>query len=107
SPPLRAAIVISLIRRVNIFPRLASRAAFLCLMVAHFEWPDIMNLSGQAQPQRPGRTYCADCNYMRIPDLRDFAQDCWLISACLRAVTSISIFIRGSESPAAIMVAAG
>src|SRR5579864_3834450 len=41
SPPLRAAIVISLMMRVNDFPRLASRAAFLCLMVAHFEWPDI------------------------------------------------------------------
>jgi hypothetical protein len=27
--------------RVNIFPRFASVAAFLCLMVAHFEWPDM------------------------------------------------------------------
>ena len=37
SPPERAAIWISLIRRVNVFPRLASMAAFLCLIVAHFE----------------------------------------------------------------------
>jgi hypothetical protein len=37
SPPLLAAMVISLIRRVKIFPRLASVAAFLCLIVAHFE----------------------------------------------------------------------
>src|SRR5690348_16884026 len=44
SPPLRAAIVISLIRRVNSFPRLASRAAFLCLMVAHLECPDMTKL---------------------------------------------------------------
>src|SRR5512135_1022098 len=51
SPPLRAAMVISLITRVNVLPRLASRAAFLCLMVAHFEWPDMANLSG-----RPGLT---------------------------------------------------
>src|ERR1700685_3080750 len=44
-PPWRAAMVISLIRRVNILPRLASSAPFLCLIVAHFEWPDMKNLS--------------------------------------------------------------
>src|SRR5579883_1704944 len=38
-PPALAATMISLIRRVKILPRLASRAPFLCLMVAHFEWP--------------------------------------------------------------------
>src|ERR1035438_6850292 len=42
SPPCRAAIIISLMMRVKDFPRLASRAAFLCLMVAHFECPDIV-----------------------------------------------------------------
>src|ERR1022692_945127 len=31
SPPLRAAMEISLMTRVNVFPRLASSAAFLCL----------------------------------------------------------------------------
>jgi hypothetical protein len=36
--------VISLIRRVKIFPRFASSAPFLCLIVAHFEWPDMRNL---------------------------------------------------------------
>src|SRR5215472_3104670 len=41
SPPLFAAMVISLIRRVKILPRLASSAPFLCLIVAHLEWPDI------------------------------------------------------------------
>jgi hypothetical protein len=30
-----------LIRRVKILPRLASSAPFLCLIVAHFEWPDM------------------------------------------------------------------
>jgi hypothetical protein len=25
-------------------PRLASRAPFLCLIVAHFEWPDMNDL---------------------------------------------------------------
>src|ERR1700722_19958141 len=44
-PPVLAAMVISLIRRVKILPRLASRAPFLCLIVAHFEWPD-MNYLG-------------------------------------------------------------
>src|ERR1700755_2562131 len=42
SPPLLAAIVISLIRRVKILPRFASSAPFLCLIVAHFESPDIL-----------------------------------------------------------------
>src|SRR5574337_46091 len=42
SPPLmRAATVISLISLVKIFPRRASAAPFLCLMVAHLEWPDM------------------------------------------------------------------
>src|SRR5436309_15220841 len=41
SPPFFAAIAISLIRRVKILPRLASSAPFLCLIVAHFEWPDM------------------------------------------------------------------
>src|SRR5271169_259771 len=44
-PPLRAAIMISLIMRVNAFPRLASVAAFLCLMVAHLECPDMVKTS--------------------------------------------------------------
>src|SRR4030088_2076884 len=39
-PPSRAAIVISRLARVNACPRLASTMAFLCLMPAHFEWPD-------------------------------------------------------------------
>src|SRR6201990_1339166 len=41
SPPVLAAMEISLIRRVKILPRLASSAPFLCLIVAHFEWPDM------------------------------------------------------------------
>src|SRR5579864_9572832 len=43
-PPFLAAMLISRMRRVKILPRLASRAPFLCLIVAHFEWPDMMNL---------------------------------------------------------------
>ncbi len=34
-------MVISLAIRVKILPRLASLAAFLCLIVDHFECPDI------------------------------------------------------------------
>src|SRR5215469_2197873 len=51
-PPFLAAMLISLIRRVKILPRFASSAPFLCLIVAHLEWPDIvrplfsMNLDG-------------------------------------------------------------
>ena len=38
-PPMRAATVISRMRRVKILPRFASVAAFLCLMFAHLLWP--------------------------------------------------------------------
>ena len=38
--------MISFIMRVNAFPRLASVAAFLCLMVAHLECPDMVNSFG-------------------------------------------------------------
>src|SRR5215469_9146247 len=41
APPMRAAMVSSRIRRVKTRPRLASVAAFLCLIVAHFECPDM------------------------------------------------------------------
>jgi hypothetical protein len=40
-PPIRAAMVISRMIRVKTRPRFASVAAFLCLMVAHFECPDM------------------------------------------------------------------
>ncbi len=42
-PPSRAATVISLSTRVKTFPRLASRAPFLCLIVDHLLWPDMGN----------------------------------------------------------------
>src|SRR3974377_1065467 len=62
-PPERAAMTISLIRRVKILPRLASSAPFLCLMVAHLECPDITHLErrqGQspAQPNVPAYQRC-------------------------------------------------
>src|ERR1041385_137325 len=40
-PPVRAATEISLISLVKSLPRLASKAPFLCLIVCHFECPDI------------------------------------------------------------------
>src|SRR5580693_8851503 len=54
-PPPLAAIVISLIRRVKIFPRLASSAPFLCLIVAHLEWPDITTSEGLKMAAHPRR----------------------------------------------------
>src|ERR1051325_4331257 len=53
SPPPRAATVNSLMMRVKILPRLASRAPFLCLIDAHLEWPDMsetLPLFGQDDP---------------------------------------------------------
>src|SRR5947209_16345388 len=40
-PPRRAATVISLRILLNILPRRASVAAFLCLIVLHLLWPDM------------------------------------------------------------------
>src|ERR1043166_2858361 len=55
-PPLRAATVISLINLVNSLPRLASSAPFLCLILCHFECPDIgIDPSGNVGCQ--GRQY--------------------------------------------------
>ncbi len=53
SPPLRAAIMISLMRRVKTLPRLESSAAFLCLMVAHFECPDMVILEAERGTPSP------------------------------------------------------
>src|SRR5215470_5836470 len=52
-PPLLAAMVISLIRRVKILPRLASSAPFLCLIVAHLEWPDMWVTSKNQRFRQP------------------------------------------------------
>src|SRR6266566_3652695 len=52
-PPLRAAILISRISRVKTRPRFASVAAFLCLMVAHFECPDMTIPLLLCDPKRP------------------------------------------------------
>src|SRR5436305_13915081 len=46
-------MVISLIRRVKILPRLASSAPFLCLIVAHLLWPDIRYLAWILRCWRP------------------------------------------------------
>jgi hypothetical protein len=44
SPPLFATIMISLAKRLNILPRLASAAPLACLMVAHLLCPLIFSL---------------------------------------------------------------
>src|ERR1700755_1564378 len=44
-PPTRAATSMFLINRANILPRRASTTAFLCLVVAHLEWPLIAVLT--------------------------------------------------------------
>src|SRR2546425_6966031 len=42
-PPERAATVISLMNLVKSLPRLASSAPFLCLILCHFECPDMIS----------------------------------------------------------------
>src|SRR5580704_19534831 len=73
-PPFLAAMLISLIRRVKILPRLASSAPFLCLIVAHFEWPDMeiprsidVDCAYQSYVWiRPGRRLEDSLHYLRI-----------------------------------------
>src|ERR1700740_1910891 len=67
-PPFFAAILISLIRRVKILPRLASSAPFLCLIVAHFEWPDI------GRPQFNNFAFYAGCAGRRVTGCLEDAQ---------------------------------
>src|SRR5450432_627014 len=58
-PPIRAATVSSLMSLVKSFPRLASRAPFLCLIVAHFECPLISAKSPGVKPSRHASTTAA------------------------------------------------
>src|SRR5690349_8309366 len=43
-PPCRAVMVSSLMILVNAWPRLASAMPFLCLIVCHLLWPDMLPL---------------------------------------------------------------
>src|SRR5262245_15463731 len=55
-PPRRAAIDISRMILVKIFPRLASSAPFLCLMECHLECPDIeVSCAKAAAGSPPGK----------------------------------------------------
>src|SRR5713226_10113449 len=58
-PPTRAAMVISRISFVKMRPRLASVAAFLCLIVAHLECPD-MGIASSEQFWGLIPAYCHD-----------------------------------------------
>src|SRR5918997_1041485 len=53
-PPTRAATSTFLMSLANILPRLASMTAFLCLVVAHLEWPDMKTSVATARQCRPG-----------------------------------------------------
>src|SRR5438132_199067 len=44
-PPCRAAMMIARLSLLHSLPRLASMAPFLCLMVAQWEWPDMVSPS--------------------------------------------------------------
>src|SRR5215469_12022083 len=72
SPPLLAAMVISLIRRVKILPRFASSAPFLCLIVAHLEWPDMWITSKNQrfrQPDEETQAYENKLDYSTLSSL--------------------------------------
>src|SRR3954469_23222026 len=75
-PPMRAATVISLRMRVKIFPRLASAAPFLCLMVLHLLWPDIEGCSLVWKDERGTRSRAGDYSsgLAQRPELRGESQ---------------------------------
>src|SRR6266568_4370136 len=52
-PPVRAATSTFLISLAKSFPRRASTAAFLCLVVAHLEWP-LMSVPSRCQRSSGG-----------------------------------------------------
>src|SRR6059058_5731909 len=52
-PPSFAATVIARASFVKSLPRRASTIAFLCLIPAHFEWPAIKTMLGQALTAGP------------------------------------------------------
>src|SRR5262247_4758071 len=53
-PPVRAATSTFLISLAKSLPRLASTTAFLCLVVAHLEWP-LMSVPSPCQQRAGGR----------------------------------------------------
>src|SRR5215468_5796987 len=69
-PPRRAETVISLMSFVKIFPRLASLAAFLCLMVLHLEWPDIERLRRAGGASAPSSGRARGLSHAPLPDNR-------------------------------------
>src|SRR5579859_3076762 len=76
-PPVRAATSTFLIRRANSLPRLASITAFLCLVVAHFEWPDITPPSTVPVPRAPDpRRGGVRADHRRAPGGRRSRADC-------------------------------
>src|SRR5690242_17028427 len=76
-PPVRAATSTFLISRANSLPRLASTTAFLCLVVAHFEWPDITPPSTVSAPRAPvPRRGGGRAGHRRAPGGRRWRADC-------------------------------
>src|SRR5687767_3042041 len=61
-PPMRAAIDISRMILVKTFPRLASRAPFLCLIEAHLECPDIGSLLGRRRSYHKRKSPDGGCH---------------------------------------------
>src|SRR5262245_35869334 len=60
-PPIRAAEVNSRMSLVNVLPRRASTTAFLCLIEAHLECPDILlSFPRHASPSRQAQNALAD-----------------------------------------------
>ena len=55
-PPCRAAMMMARLSLLHSLPRLASIAPFLCLIVAQWEWPDMVvssSLSSERRSVRP------------------------------------------------------
>src|SRR5436853_7003591 len=73
-PPVRAATSMFLINLAKSLPRLASTTAFLCLVVAHFEWPLI---PAHAPLARVPASPACPCLYLHPTGLVTISQKSW------------------------------
>src|SRR5512137_1547889 len=83
-PPARAAMLISRMSRVKILPRLESVAAFLCLIDAHLECPDMLfslserqNSSTKRLLTQSPRRVAAEWPGIRIDPRKCYNSSCW------------------------------
>src|ERR1700675_3656 len=107
-PPSFAAIRISRAALVKAWPRLASTMAFLCLMPAHFEWPDIYFCPPWCAPNMYSMILShANSNEISFAGLQDVAVLKLRIGICLFAVDADATLVDEAPGIATALAKAG